>query len=94
MKIWSLDEMYLGKLAMDNKKRDGEHERLHGEEESASKIGRVWHNLNYMSNIGFHYKTNVNKMMLTLTSVFFKKPMLTGHTLTSVFKKSMLTNIG
>ena len=41
--------------------------------------------LKYKSNIGFQYKTNVNKMMLTLTSIFLQKSMLTYHTLTSVF---------
>ena len=33
-------------------------------------------------------KTDVNQMMLTLTLVFWKKLMLTYHTLTSVFQKT------
>jgi len=75
----------------DGESLDAEHEE---DEESASKIGCISYNLKCNSNIDFQYKTNVNKMMLTLTSVFFKKPMLTCHTLTSIFRKPMLMNIG
>ena len=39
-------------------------------------------------NIGFHKKkTDVNKVMLTLTSIFLKKLMLTYHLPTLVFSK-------
>ena len=36
-------------------------------------------------NIGIHKKTDINEVMLTLTSIFLKKPMLTYHLPTLVF---------
>ena len=42
-------------------------------------------NLKFNFNIGFQQKTDVNKLMLTLTSVLLNKLMLTDLTLISVF---------
>ena len=85
------------KRAWEDTQRRKERDRVHREEESASKIGRVKYNLNCNFNICFQYKkndVNINigfiqetDVNLSYVNIGFQKIDVNEHRLTSVFFK-------